>query len=78
MLVRAEQACFIDGSRRKAGAVFEYNGKPTPWLIEVKGVEPDPVPEPVADDVLRVKLSENGVKVNPKTTRQEMDVMAKR
>jgi hypothetical protein len=78
MLVRAEQACFIDGSRRKAGAVFEYKGKPTGWLVPVKDVEPDPQPEPVTDDVMRVKLAENGVKVNPKATRQQMDVMAKR
>jgi hypothetical protein len=55
MLVRALEACFIDGHRRRAGAEFEYAGKKLPpHLVPVKGASK---PEAVKPDV-PVALSE--------------------
>lgn len=84
MRVRAEQACFIGGSRRKAGAEFEYNGKPASFLIPLEdpkaveneeGVGPEEGTKTIPDDELRVKLAECGVKVKPNATREQMDAM---
>lgn len=78
MRVRAEQACFIGGSRRKAGAEFEYNGKPASFLTPLKDpkeAEPEEGAKTIPDDELRVKLAECGVKVKPNATREQMDAM---
>lgn len=78
MRVRAEQACFIGGSRRKAGAEFEYNGKPASFLTPLEdpeAVEPEEGIKTIPDDELRVKLAEYGVKVKPNATREQMDAM---
>jgi hypothetical protein len=40
MLVKAKETLFIDGSRRKAGAVFEYSGEMTDLLEVVDAVKP--------------------------------------
>lgn len=37
MLVKALETCFVEGSRRKAGAVFDYSGELTPLLEAVEG-----------------------------------------
>ena len=35
MLVRAISKCFVDGSRRRVGDIFEYDGRPASYLVPV-------------------------------------------
>lgn len=83
MLVRAEEVCFIGGSRRRVGDVFEYSGKPAKFLTVMDAVT-EPVSKqdhPEEDDTdldnaqLRVRLGEYGVKVAPNTSRTKMLIM---
>lgn len=72
MLVKAKVKCFVGGSLREEGAVFEYP-KLTKHLEEVAGVaiSAEPAVELTKDDI-RAKLAEYGVKAAPQTSREKL------
>lgn len=78
MIVKAKETCFIDGHRRREGAVFEFKGTKLPKCVEaVDGtVEDLPKTDKHYDDdeigKLRVKLAERGIKVPPRTGKARM------
>lgn len=75
MLVKAIKMCFVNGSRRKPGAVFEYEGPDNKYLEPADdGSEPVEI-ERETDDVVRAKLSAMGYKLGPRTSRARMDEM---
>lgn len=65
MQVRAKVTCFIGGARRKAGAVFEYNGEaegPIEAVDAPAEIKPEAeVPEPTRSE-LKARLDQAGVK----------------
>lgn len=80
MIVRAKEKCFIGGSLRRPGQLFEYGGAALPHFLEL-AEEDVPVSEPAAIDPheqeeelgkLRVKLAQHGVKVAPRTGKAKM------
>lgn len=71
MLVKALETCFVDGHRRRAGDVFNFNGKAA-YLVPVEGSEPVKVDNSMNDEQLRVRLAEYGVKTHPATGRAKL------
>jgi len=67
MKVRALKTCFVDGSLRKAGAVFEYLGEPDTTLECAETTAPVVVSSPPAHEgptkkELQAQLEAAGVK----------------
>lgn len=77
-MVKAKEMCFIGGSRRRPGQVFEYRGKKLPKYLEPveemakpeEGEESDPADELTK---LRRKLEDYGVKVPPRAGKEWME-----
>jgi hypothetical protein len=77
MLVRAKEACFIDGYRRRAGAEFDYKGTPLPaHLVPVGGTPPAaataPDKEGPTKKELQAQLDAAGVKYAVNDTKDEL------
>lgn len=69
MIVKTKEVCFVDGHRRRAGDVFEYNGKLNDKLkdrFEVVEGDAPKVPEIDIEEV-RKRLGDYGVKFAPAT-----------
>lgn len=50
MQVRAKEACFIGGARRRKGEVFEYGGTPSGPIEAADGSQPAPKEKEKAKD----------------------------
>lgn len=73
MIVKAKEVCFVNGHRRRAGDVFEYNGKLTDRFEVVEEDAPE-VPEMPIEEIKK-RLGDYGVKFAPATGREKLLVL---
>jgi hypothetical protein len=77
MLVKAKETVFVGGSRRKAGAIFEYSGEITPQLELVKADAPIEVkaatetPELTRNEI-KLQLDQAGIKYATNDTKDTL------
>lgn len=72
MIVKAKQTVFYNGTRRRPGEVFEFNGKLSDAVELVSGDEKPKAVEGPTIEQLREKLSLYGVKFHPNTGEKKL------
>lgn len=74
MRVKAKETCFVNGHRRRAGEIFDYDGPDARFLEAVNGevTKIVAIDSPLTDEQIRVRLAEYGIKVAPATGRKKL------